>query len=231
MKGVINIKVSNRFAKFDFTLYRNITIINGDSGTGKTTLYSMITDYTRLKDKSGVNISCSKNCVALVEMDWKHQLKNIKDSIVFIDEGFEGLYTKELAKSIKNSDNYYVIFTREPLHEIPYSVEEIYEIKTSGKFHKLKKVFQSNDKHFYSSPKRKSKINPDMLLTEDSKSGLQFYTEYFKDTAIECKTANSNSSIFDILINNIDKNVLVVADGAAFGSEIDRILKIIFIGD
>ena len=133
MKGIIEIKVSNRFAEFKFTLYRNITIVKGDSGTGKTTLYSMIADYTRLKDKSGVNISCIKNCAALIEMDWKHQLKGIQDSIVFVDEGFDGLSTKEFAKLIKNSDNYYVIFSREPLHEIPYSVNEIYEIKPSGK--------------------------------------------------------------------------------------------------
>ena len=58
MKGIQNIKVSNRDASFTFNLNRNITVVRGNSGTGKTTLYDMIADYTRLKDKSGVNISC-----------------------------------------------------------------------------------------------------------------------------------------------------------------------------
>lgn len=34
-----------------------ITIVRGDSGTGKTTLYDMIADFTRLHEASGVNIS------------------------------------------------------------------------------------------------------------------------------------------------------------------------------
>ena len=54
MKGIQNIKVSNRDASFTFNLNRNITVVRGNSGTGKTTLYDMIADYTRLKDKSGV---------------------------------------------------------------------------------------------------------------------------------------------------------------------------------
>ncbi len=56
MIGIQHVKVSNRDASFKFDLYRNITIVRGKSGTGKTTLYDMIADYTRLKDSSGVNI-------------------------------------------------------------------------------------------------------------------------------------------------------------------------------
>lgn len=137
MTGIQHVKVSNRDANFKFDLYRNITIVRGKSGTGKTTLYDMIVDHTRLKDESGVNISCAKDCVALVDIDWKNQLSGIFDSIVFIDEGAEYIKTPEFAKAVKNSDNYYVIFSRESLHDLPYSVEEIYEIKASGKYHKF----------------------------------------------------------------------------------------------
>ena len=45
MKGIQHIEVSNRKVKFKFDLIRNITIIRGESGTGKTTLYNMISDY------------------------------------------------------------------------------------------------------------------------------------------------------------------------------------------
>lgn len=150
MTGIQNVKVSNRDASFKFDLYRNITIVRGKSGTGKTTLYEMISDHTRLKDASGVNVSSTKECVALVDIDWKNQLNGIRDSIIFIDEGAEYIKTPEFAKAVKNSDNYYVIFSRESLHDLPYSVEEIYEIKASGKFHKFVKMFKSNRKHIYS---------------------------------------------------------------------------------
>jgi len=142
MKGIQHIEVSNREAKYKFDLYRNITIVRGKSGTGKTTLFDMISDYTRLSDKSGVNISSTKKCVALVDIDWRNQLNGIRDSIVFIDEGSEYVRTKEFAEIIKKSDNYYVIFNRESLHDLPYSVNEIYEIKTSGKQHSFKEKCQ-----------------------------------------------------------------------------------------
>ena len=135
MKGTQHVEVSNRNAKFRFDLHRNITIVRGDSGTGKTTLYNMIADYTRLKAESGVNLSSTKPCVALMDMDWKNQLDGISNSIVFIDEGATYISSEKFAEAIKNSDNYYVIFNREGLHQLPYSVEEIYQIKTSGKYH------------------------------------------------------------------------------------------------
>lgn len=226
MTGIQRVKVSNRDASFTFDLYRNITIVRGKSGTGKTTLYEMIADHTRLKNASGVNISCKKDCVALVDMDWKNQLNGITDSIVFIDEGAEYIKTSEFAKAVKNSNNYYVIFSRESLHDLPYSVEEIYEIKPSGKYHKFVKMFKSNKQHIYSFNNSHKKFNFDLLLTEDSKSGYQFYKNYFSNKNIECESSNSNSDIFKWLREHPGKKILVVADGAAFGSEIDRVLKL-----
>ena len=111
MIGTHHIEVKNRDAVFKFDLQRNITIVRGDSGTGKTTLFDMIADYTRLQDASGVSISCDKPCAALIDLDWKHQLEGIHDSIVFIDEGVEYLKTKKFASTIKGTDNYYVIFS------------------------------------------------------------------------------------------------------------------------
>jgi hypothetical protein len=226
MIGVRHVEAKNRDAVFKFDLYRNITIVRGDSGTGKTTLFDMVSDYTRLKEASGVNISCDKECVALIDTDWKNQLNGIRDSIVFIDEGVAYLKTKEFAETIKNTDNYYVIFNRESLHELPYSVEEIYEIKSSGKYHSLKKIYKSNDKHFYYKDKLSGNLKFDVLLTEDSKSGYQFYQNYFSESDIECLSSASNSAIFKWLNANQDKKVFVIADGAAFGSEIDRVLKL-----
>ena len=226
MKGIQHVEVSNRDAKYKFDLHRNITIVRGNSGTGKTTLFDMITDYTRLKKSSGVNISCEKECVSLIDTDWQHQLQNISDSIVFIDEGSEYLRSKKFAETIKNTDNYYVIFNRESLHELPYSVEEIYEIHPSGKYYSFKKMYQSNKKDIYYKDHIDEKSKIDILLTEDSKSGFQFYENYFKDTETKCEPSYSNADIFKRLKEHKDRKILVIADGAAFGSEIDRVLKL-----
>ena len=49
MKGSFHIKVSRkRGTVFEFDVRRNITVIRGDSGTGKTTLYNMVVDHMRM---------------------------------------------------------------------------------------------------------------------------------------------------------------------------------------
>ncbi len=171
MKGTQHVEVSNRNAKFRFDLHRNITIVRGDSGTGKTTLYNMIADYTRLQAESGVNLSSTKPCVALMDMDWKNQLDGISNSIVFIDEGATYISSEKFAEAIKNSDNYYVIFNREGLHQLPYSVEEIYQIKTSGKYHSFEQIYKPEKLHRYTKFPKSKRKDFQVLLTEDSHSG------------------------------------------------------------
>lgn len=47
MKGSHRIIVESRKVKYDFTVKRNITILTGDSGSGKTVLMELIRDYRR----------------------------------------------------------------------------------------------------------------------------------------------------------------------------------------
>ena len=42
MKGKYRVVVSTKRLKYDFELHRNLTIIQGDSATGKTTMIDMI---------------------------------------------------------------------------------------------------------------------------------------------------------------------------------------------
>ena len=45
MNGSHLVKISRRRGtKYTFTIKRNITIVRGDSGTGKTTLFDMVAD-------------------------------------------------------------------------------------------------------------------------------------------------------------------------------------------
>lgn len=175
MIGTYHVKVSRRRrASFSFEVRRNITVVRGDSGTGKTTLYEMIADYSALGERSGVAVRCERPCIALTDHDWRHQLAGIADSIVFIDEGLEDLLTDDFAAALKSSSNYYVIFCRAELPNLPYSVNEIYRIKTSGKYHTFEPLYKQGEGHRYSLSRRKPGVSFDALVTEDSKSGLQY---------------------------------------------------------
>ena len=184
MKGSYSIIVSNNRLNYKFEVHRNITIIRGDSATGKTTLYSMISDYSALGKKSGVKIQCDRNCVVLPIKNWEAALKSIKNSIVFIDEGNEDITTAAFAREIKKTDNYYVFFVRENLYELPYSVEEIYKVASKGKKHWLEKIYKTGKDHIISNT---TKLNFDTILTEDSNSGYQFFNEYARLISKGCQ--------------------------------------------
>lgn len=226
MKGSYKVKVSRRRGTtFEFIVRRNITIVRGDSGTGKTTLYDMVSDYTRLGDNSGVTVQCEHPCVALTDIDWRNQLAGIAGSIVFIDEGMEDLPTEDFARAVRDSDNYYVIFTRSELSYLPYSINEVYKIKTSGKYHSLVPMYKEGEGHRYSLSRAKANKDFDVLLTEDSKSGLQFFEARFNGEKLLCESSQGNSKILNWLCGHEDSSVFVLADGAAFGPYADRVLK------
>lgn len=68
----------------------------------------------------------------------------------------------------KESDNYFVIITREELPNLPYSVEEIYGIHTAGKYHNTKKIY-NEFYYIYGSEELSEEIRPDEIIVEDSK--------------------------------------------------------------
>lgn len=157
---------------------------------------------------------------------WKGQLAEISDSIVFIDEGNEFIRTEEFAGMIQKTDNYYVIISREALPILPYSIEEIYGIRTSGKYGTLKQSYHEFYR-IYGSATYKKEVTPEIVITEDSNSGYQFFDYVCEKNALKCGSMNGKSNIFHYLNVHKKEKILVIADGAAFGSEIDRVLRLI----
>lgn len=226
MKGKHRVVVSTKHLKYDFELRRNLTIVRGDSATGKTTLVDMVREYVNNPSGTPVELVCDKKCYVLEGALWKGQLNEVSDSIIFIDEGNEFIKTVEFAETIQKTDNYYVIVSRESLSTLPYSIEEIYGIRTSGKYGTLKQKYHEFY-HIYGTDSYQNGIIPEMVITEDSNSGYQFFEQICQENQLKCESMNGKSNIFHYL--NIHKNekILVIADGAAFGSEIDRVLRLI----
>ena len=225
MKGIHRVVVGTKYLKYEFELRRNLTIIRGDSATGKTTLVDMIRTHMNDGESGPVTLNCDKSCYVVEGNLWKGQLNSIQDSIVFIDEGNEFVKTKDFARAIQQTDNYYVIVTREGLPALPYSVEEVYGIRTSGKYGSLKQSYHSFYRIY---PDRTTEnIKPEKILTEDSNSGYQFFEAVCEERQMQCDTANGKSNVFSYLKAHKDEKILVIADGAAFGPEMDRVLQLV----
>lgn len=226
MKGKYNITVKSRRIQYKFTVLRNITILRGDSATGKTTLIDMIAAYQENGEASGVTVQSKKQCTVLTGIRWQENLAMIHDSIVFIDEGDKFVASEDFARAVKNTDNYYVIATRASLFNLPYSIKEIYGIKnvSGNRYQGTKRLYAE----FYPLCRVDNELTakPDLVITEDSKSGYQFFDNYFSEYGIKCISAESKAKIYNQLLEREYDTALVIADGAAFGPEIERVLSL-----
>ncbi len=152
MVGKYNIRIATKKIVYEFIVKRKYTIIKGDSSTGKTQLYNMVN--TPIVDKM-----CRRNdglrvdIIALprTESAYAVILENTSKSIIIIDEGTEKFGSKKFIEMLQKSDNYFIIITRKKLGNIPFSVNEIFEIETSKKYNNLKKMYIYNTlKNYYS---------------------------------------------------------------------------------
>lgn len=226
MKGQYDVSIFNKRLKFEFTIKRNITVIRGDSATGKSTLIKMLENYEENGKASGITVICRRNCVVLNSVRWQVNLQAITNSIVFIEEGDSFVKSNEFSLAVKESDNYFVIITRDNLPNLPYSVTEIYGIRLSQKYAGLKQMY--NEFYpMYDVEKENPALDKTVMIIEDGKAGFEFFNKAFENK-YKCVTANGKSNIYKLLLENKETNgAIVVADGAVFGAEIERIFQLI----
>ena len=120
MKGDFVIRIETKRIQYEFTIHRKFTVIQGDSGTGKTTLFNLVRGAH--EKAPGVWVNCKVDCVPASAMgdDWKGYLQSHSNLIIFIDEDYKWVRSNEFAATSAKSDNYFVLINRDPLYGIPY---------------------------------------------------------------------------------------------------------------
>ncbi len=225
MKNKHHVIVESKRLKYEFDIKRNITVIQGDSASGKTTLLDLLGTHSRYGKESGINVQSDVPCVVFGgdAVLWKTILEVYQDSIVFIDEDYPFIYSKDFAELVQGSSNYFVLITRQPLYNLPYSIQEIYGIRTTGKYHYPEQVYHEFYRIYNDSSEALGKEV--LVMVEDSKSGYQFFSKVCKNG--ECVSVEGNSQ-FVGKIENVEENkkVVVIADGAAFGAYVAKVTTI-----
>lgn len=224
MKGKYKVIVCNNKLHYEFEIKRNITIIQGDSATGKTTLINMLRQAENLGESSGVDVLSNVPCRILEGVSWKLILQNTAGTIFFIDEENAFINTEEFASEVRGSDNYFVLITRENLYNLPYSVEEIYGLYASGRYQNTKKIYQQMYRIY--SDIQEFPIKPELFIVEDSNSGYEFFKAISDEKNLECESAGGKSNIFSKIKNVKNREVCVIADGAAIGPEMNGLYEI-----
>ena len=223
MKGKYKVIVQNNRLHYELEIKRNITVLQGDSATGKTTLIQMLQQAENLGSSSGIDVICDVPCRVLEGRNWKLVLQNLAGCIVFVDEDNAFINTEEFAVAVRGSDNYFVLITRENLYNLPYSVEEIYGLYSSGKYQNTKKVYQQLYR-IYSNPIQLP-IKPERIVVEDSNSGYEFFHAIGEEKGILCESAGGKSNLFSVLKHAGNEEICVIADGAAIGPEMNGLYQ------
>ena len=219
MKGKKTVIIQNNRLHYKFDIKRNITIIQGNSATGKTTLINMIRQAENLGPSSGIDVSCEVPCRVLEGINWKIILENSPACIFFVDEENAFIKTEEFASAVRNSPSYFVLITRENLYNLPYSVEEIYGLHISGKYRDTRKTYQEIYRIYQETSR--VPIVPKKIITEDSNSGYQFFNAICAQKQIACGSAGGKTKILETLHQLGEEETCVIADGAAIGPEMN----------
>lgn len=186
----------------------------------------MLYEYLRVGKESGYTVSTNADYFVYlrreVGRDWKDAILTLKNKVIFIEENNEFVFGEEFAEFVRNSGNYFVLINRAPLKMLPYSIHEIYEIITDGKCVDVKESYHEL-KELYSNYPILENNRIQNVMTEDSNSGYQFFTKIFESSNVV--SANGNGNIINKIKELKDGDVLIVADGAAFGAMIENCLE------
>ena len=224
MVGKYEIEIYNNKSHYFLTVKRNITVIQGNSGTGKTSLLQMISQYDDFGASSGITVLSDADCHVVSGRSWEEQIKRYQASIIFIDEINSFVKTDEFARIVKASGNYFVIVSRDGLPNLPYSIEEIYGLKTAsntGKYKAFSKVYNEMYHIYHLEGMKYSRL--EAVITEDSNAGYEFFYSVFGE---KCISAHGKSNVYSKFVES-DGAVLAIVDGAAFGSEIGNVMRYI----
>ena len=137
MKGIFHFEVSNKKQFYSFDVKRNITILEGNSATGKTTLLEILQDSKTIEKKYTCKVITNANYFVYLRSDqsrnWLEVFEGLYDTIIFIEENNRFIYSVEFAEYVALSGNYFVIVSRNSIKTLPYSFQEIYKIESSKK--------------------------------------------------------------------------------------------------
>jgi len=223
MKGKYEIEISNRRMTFQLEIERNVTVIKGNSGTGKTTLIRMLLGYLEQGKRSGIHVKTNGNVALSVFTQlthWDSELERLHETIIFIDESVDYIYTKAFQMTFMHSDNYLVVISRSgKFNHLPYAINSIYELRTIQQ----QNMTFTKMYHFY---KTEHVIeNTDLLITEDANAGRQMMENIY-DCSIYSAHGNSNIPK-TMLAHMAEANAMnVLVDGAAYGGYIAKTLDI-----
>ena len=216
MTGCYTLDIESKVIEYHLVLKRKYTILRGESARGKSEILRRIM-------MKGTKIKCSVPVYILYDTMNVELALQSKNSIIIIDEGFDEFGSSAFIEMLQKSDNYFILITRRKLSSIPYSMYEIYQLSSENRLGK--QVTRNVLSNIYYNDISNIAFEPDLIITEDSNSGFQF----FDKNGFNTLSSKSKSLVEKTLRLSMNKysNIFVFVDGAAFGSEIQDVMNLL----
>ena len=227
-KPKYTITVKHKKLIYIINISRKLTILQGDSGIGKTSLLKILDEVQTKKERMEDIYSSNVNSPVDYIVNPKFTPIPDKYKIIFIDEdNYLAVNSKEL-HDLMDEGKYIVIVTRSLYKRESYPISEIYTLHSESINETSVEVGNNTYRLFGRILIPKIKQNKhDIIIVEDSKSSYNFYREYFQSCVI---TASGRSNIINKVNEVIGSNeylkILVIVDGANFGGEIGELVNI-----
>lgn len=221
MTGEVSFTIYTKGERIRASFKRKYNVFPGKTGTGKSYIWKVISRALKEDDRSAQ----LKSDVPLYLINSINDLEKActggkPEGICVLDEP-EGISERELAELTLKAPHYYMIITRESIEAIPYSVHSVFELK----LHKGRNADNLTATELYSFDTRID-FEPKVVITEDSNSGYQFFKHVFNDAEVISANGKSNiSRLLNTMIIHGKTDILVVADGAAFGSNVKALFE------
>ena len=112
-------------------------------------------------------------------------------------------------------------------------MDEIYGLRNSGritsKYPAITRVYAQTHRTY--NDDIASGGRPELVVVEDSNAGFEFFAALCEREGVPCVSAAGKSRVFDVVKNADAHQILVIADGAAFGPEIERVCSLRYMKD
>lgn len=245
MTGTYDLTISSMFEgrpiTYKLRVERNITILRGNSATGKTTICEIVRrnvdtgDNTRYK--IGIKPLQTTNETTKVGyltdgMYNANMLKMWKNTIFFVDEEYTFYQSNDFMQKLKESGNYVVLITRNDikLAQLPIAVSSILTLDKVTET-QYETCLRHKALCFYGKQSNRSLGRMLEVYVEDTGTGLDFFSSgikslYNKDI---CKTAYGAPGVKNV-ISNLQSGavgVVFIVDQATFGAYIEEVLALI----
>ena len=233
MKGIVKVIIKNDEIGYDFSLNRKYSFLQGDSATGKSALCNMFTKYFSDSDFAAITDLSFTGCKGIkvystIGLDFYSFIENNEGYLIVLDESdIKNLKLSSNGKKLNSSNNYFLLITRKSKAYIPYSYKSIYKLYYDSKsnINRFKNIYIDIDLY---------NLKPDILITEDEKSGYQFFRSVF-DGNCEVVTSKTKTKvpakIKELAESGKYFNICAIADGSAFGAEIGKVYKYVMSPD